>query len=112
MLFLIIVEIKGAIPFPIEEYLQRVIRELEICLMYQKKGNILAGGQLSGRKGMCAIVKAESNEELFRLTSLFPFFHYAEWQIHPLTDFESALKYMKKITAVEKISKSKNNKPA
>lgn len=92
MLFLVKVEIKKLPDIPIKDFFGFVIKEWEYFIRMKKRGRILGGGKLAGRRGAAAIFEADSNEELEGIVTrlpLFPFF--TDIEITPLVDVEKSL---------------------
>lgn len=92
MLFLVKVEIKKLPDIPVKDFFGYVIKEWEYFMRMKKRGKILGGGKLAGKRGAAAIFEAESNEELENIVTklpLFPFF--TDIEITPLVETEKAL---------------------
>lgn len=103
MLFLLKVEIKQMPQIPVKDFLGYVIKEWEYFSRFQRRGRILAGGKLAGKRGAAAIIDAESTEEMDEIVSklpLFPFF--TDIEITPLVPMEKALLDTKRIHSLMK----------
>jgi muconolactone D-isomerase len=103
MLFLLKVEIKQMPQMPAKDFLGYVIKEWEYFSRFQRRGKILAGGKLAGRRGAAAVIDAESNEEMEEIVAklpLFPFF--TDIEITPLIPMEKAILDTKRIHALMK----------
>ncbi len=103
MLFLLKVEVKQMPQMPVKDFLGYVIKEWEYFSRYQRRGKIVAGGKLSGRRGAAAIIDAESNEEVEDIVAklpLFPFF--TDIEITPLVPMEKALQDTMRIHSLMK----------
>lgn len=93
MKYLVIMELSGRVPAssPREMvgWLQgTVIPSEETVMKLQKEGKVLAGGDLSGRKGWALIMEAASNEELSALLSSVPQWPLLEVDVTPLDNIE------------------------
>ncbi len=103
MIFLLKVEIKKLPDMPVKDFLGFVIKEWKYFIRMQKRGKILAGGKLAGRRGAAAIIEADSNEELDQIVTnlpLFPFFTNIE--VTPLVPTDKALTDVKRIHSLMK----------
>ena len=103
MLFLLKVEIKQMPQMPVKDFLGYVIKEWEYFSRFQRRGKIIAGGKLAGKRGAAAIIDAESNEEMDEIVSklpLFPFF--SDIEITPLVSMEKTLTDTKRIYSLMK----------
>lgn len=92
MIFLVKVEIKKLPDIPVKEFLGFVIKEWEYFMRMKKRGKIIGGGKLAGKRGAAAIFEADSNEELEEIVTrlpLFPFF--TDIEITPLVEVEKAI---------------------
>jgi len=105
MLFYVKGELKGVVPLPPEQLLELVVKESETIISYRKKGKVLAGGTLAGRKAGCGIFNVDSPEELHTLVSQLPMFPFCEWEIIPLIPTEVALEGNKQALASMRASK-------
>ena len=56
MLFLLKVEVKQMPQMSVKDFLEYVIKEWEYFALFQRRGKILAGGEISGRKGAVRII--------------------------------------------------------
>jgi uncharacterized protein YciI len=92
MKYLVTMEMIGAPPDSPEELLQyvedKVIPTHEILLKWEAEKRILAGGDLSGRRGSVLILEAESNAEVSRLLATLPLWVTQEIDVIPLESFE------------------------
>ncbi|GEM_PF-799964 len=57
---------------------------------WQSEGK-LVGGVKAGRRAGCAIIEAESPEDLDRMLTSLPFWGLLTWRIEPLIPYETAL---------------------
>jgi muconolactone delta-isomerase len=96
MKYLVIMELIGTPPVASSKDLVRWLEEIIIPseealrkLVVEKK--ILAGGDLSGRRGMAFIMEATSNEELSRLLGTIPEWPLLKVDVTPLDSFEERL---------------------
>ena len=105
MLFYVKGELKGALALPPEQLLELAVKESETIISYRKKGKVLAGGTLAGRKAGCGIFNVDSPEELHTLVSQLPMFPFCEWEIIPLIPTEVALEGNKQALASMRASK-------
>lgn len=92
MLFLVKVEIKKLPDIPVADFFGFVVKEWEYFMRMKKRGRVIGGGKLAGRRGAAAIFEADSNEELEGIITrlpLFPFF--TDIEVTPLVDVEKSL---------------------
>ena len=92
MLFLVKVEIKKLPDISVKDFFGFVIKEWEYFMRMKKRGRVLGGGKLAGRRGAAAIFEVDSNEEVEEMVTrlpLFPFF--TDIEITPLVDVEKSL---------------------
>ena len=99
MLYLVKSELKGALPCPLEQWMELLLKEMETETGYLKQGKILAQGDFAGRKGSCYIYDVESNEELHKLLGQLPTFSFIDWEVIPLLSREQNLKLIKQMQA-------------
>lgn len=103
MIFLLKVEINKLPDLPVKDFLGFVVKEWEYFIRMQKRGKILAGGKLAGRRGAAAIIEADSNEEFDQIVTnlpLFPFF--TNMEVTPLVPTEKALTDVKRVHSMMK----------
>ena len=92
MLFLVKVEIENLPQMPIRNFFELLIKEWEYYERMKKKGKVLAGGKLAGRRGAAAIFDAESCEEIEEIIVKLPLFPlFTKVEITPLVPQEKAL---------------------
>ena len=70
---------------------QMIIPSEEAMIKLEADGKILAGGDLSGRRGWAVIVEAASNEELTKLLGDIPEWPLLKVDVTPLDSFEERL---------------------
>jgi len=70
---------------------QMVIPSEEAFIKLEAEGKILAGGDLSGRRGWAAIVEAASNEEITQLLDSIPQWPLLKVDVTPLESSEKRL---------------------
>ena len=70
---------------------QIVIPSEEAVIKLEAEGKILAGGDLSGRRGWAVIMEAASNEELTRLLMSLPEWPLLKVDVTPLDSSEERL---------------------
>jgi len=70
---------------------QRIIPSEEAVIKLEAEGKILAGGDLSGRRGWALIVDAASNEELSQLLGSIPEWPLLKVDVTPLDSFKERL---------------------
>ncbi len=108
MLFLVKVEIKKLPDIPVKDFFGFVIKEWEYFMRMKKRGKVLGGGKLAGRRGAAAIFEADSNEEIEGMVTrlpLFPFF--TDIEITPLAEVETSLTEAKRFyTLLDKKDKA------
>lgn len=109
MLFLVKVEIKKLPDIPVKDFFGFVIKEWEYFMRMKKRGRVLGGGKLAGRRGAAAIFEAETNgeiEEMITRLPLFPFF--TDIEVTPLVEVEKSLTDAKRFyTLLEKKDQEK-----
>jgi muconolactone delta-isomerase len=66
---------------------QTIIPSEEAMMKLEAERKILAGGDLSGRRGWALIVEAASNEELSRLLMSIPEWPFLKVDVTPLESF-------------------------
>ena len=96
MKYLVTMELIGTPPVASPQELvqwleQMVIPSEEAVIKLEAKGKILAGGDLSGRRGSALIVEAASNEELTGLLDSIPEWPLLKVDVTPLDSFEERL---------------------
>jgi len=93
MKYLVTMELIGAAPAVSPEELARHLEEKIIpthdaLMKMEKEKRILAGGDISGRRGSVFIVEAASNDELTKLLMSLPMWTVMKVDITPLDSFE------------------------
>ena len=92
MKYLVTMELIGTPPASRQELLrhveERVIPTHEILLQLKADKKILAGGDLSGRRGCVFIVEAASNAEVSQLLASLPSWPTQKVDVTPLESFE------------------------
>jgi muconolactone delta-isomerase len=84
-------------PQEMVEWLERVIiPSEEAVLRMEKEGHILAGGDLSGRRGWALIMEAASNEALSQLLEGIPEWPFLDVEITPLDRFQERLAHVRR----------------
>ena len=96
MKYLVTMELIGtppvASPHELVQWLERmVIPSEEAFIKLEAEGKILAGGDISGRRGWAAIVEAASNEELTQLLDSIPQWPLLKVDVTPLESSEKRL---------------------
>lgn len=96
MKYLVTMELIGtppaASPQELVQWLeQMVIPSEEAFIKLEAEGKILAGGDLSGRRGWAAIVEAASNEEVTQLLDSIPQWPLLKVDVTPLESSEKRL---------------------
>ncbi len=95
MKYLVTMELMGTPPGPPQETLRHlrgmVIPAHEILLKLEADGKVLAGGVMSGRRGIVLIVEAASNAEVSQLLASLPVWGSHEVEVTPLESFEERL---------------------
>ena len=72
MLFLLKVEVKQMPQMSVKDFLGYVIREWEYFSRFQRRGKILAGGKLAGRRGRPLLLMQNQTK---KWTSLYRSYH-------------------------------------
>jgi muconolactone delta-isomerase len=70
---------------------QMIVPSEEAVIKLEAEGKILAGGDLSGRRGWAFIMEAASNEELSRLLMSIPEWPLTKVDVTPLESIEERL---------------------
>ena len=92
MLFLVKVEIEKLPQMPTRNFFELLIKEWEYYERMKKKGKVLAGGKLAGRRGAAAIFDAEDHAEMEEIVTKLPLFPlFTKIEITPLVAQEKAL---------------------
>ncbi len=92
MLFLVKVEIENIRQMPVRDFFQLLIKEWEFYERMKKRGKVLAGGKLAGRRGAAAIFDADDHSEIEAIVTKLPLFPlFTKIEITPLVDQEKAL---------------------
>jgi len=96
MKYLVTMELTGtppaASPQELVQWLeQMIVPSEEAVIKLEAEGKILAGGDLSGRRGWAFIVEAASNEELSRLLNRIPEWPLLKVDVTPLESSEKRL---------------------
>ena len=96
MKYLVTMELIGTVPVASPQELvqwmeQTVIPSEEAAMKLEAEGKILAGGDLSGRRGWAFIMEAASNEELSRLLMGIPEWPFLKVDVTPLESFGERL---------------------
>jgi len=96
MKYLVTMELMGSVPVAspqeMAQWLEQTIIPSEKAVMkLEAEKKVLAGGDLSGRRGWALIVEAASNEELSRILSSIPEWPFLEVDVTPLDSFEERL---------------------
>ncbi|MHC4196708.1 MAG: muconolactone Delta-isomerase [Planctomycetota bacterium] len=92
MLFLVKVEIEKLNQMPVKDFFQLLIKAWEFYERMKKRGKVLAGGKLAGRRGAAAIFDAEDHAEIEAIVTRLPLFPlFTKIEITPLVDQEKAL---------------------
>jgi len=102
MLFLLKVEVEQ-LPSGMtgQDFLTVVQKEWTVFSRLERKGRVLAGGKLVGRRGAAAIVNAESQVDMERMVAGLPLFPYfTKIEVTPLLSSEEALADVKKMLAL------------
>ncbi len=108
MLYLVQFEILQVPSIPREDFLDLLKREWEYFLRFQRKGKVLAGGSLAGRRGAVAVFDVEDNDEIEDIISNLPLFAYINRiEVTPLIGIEKALADTQRMLRVTKSVKNK-----
>ncbi len=92
MLFLVKVEIEKLNQMPVKDFFQLLIKEWEFYERMKKRGKVLAGGKLAGRRGAAAIFDADDHAEIEAIVTRLPLFPlFTKIEITPLVEQEKAL---------------------
>ena len=68
-----------------------VFPSLETLQKLEKDRKILGGGVIAGRRAICCVVEANSNEEVAQIFHDLPIWGFCRTEIHPLETFEGRL---------------------
>ncbi len=92
MMYLITMELIGSPPTSPQDIIkhleQKIIPTHEALIKLKAEKVILAGGDMSGRRGTAFIVNVSSNEELSKLLMDFPMWAMEKVEVTPLENFE------------------------
>jgi len=93
MKYLVTMELIGTPPAASPEELvrhveQRIIPTHEALMKLEAEKKILAGGDMSGRRGTALIMEAASNEEVTKLLMSLPAWTQMKVDVTPLESFE------------------------
>lgn len=92
MMYLVTLELIGGAPSSPQDMVQhleqRIIPTHEALMKLQAEKVILAGGDMSGRRGAAFIVNVASNEELSKLLMSLPLWALMKVEVTPLENFE------------------------
>ncbi|MFZ5452204.1 MAG: muconolactone Delta-isomerase family protein [Thermodesulfobacteriota bacterium] len=92
MMYLVTMELIGSPPTSPQDIIkhveQKIIPTHEALIKLQAEKVILAGGDMSGRRGSAFIVNVSSNEELSKLLMSFPSWAMQKVEVTPLESFE------------------------
>lgn len=96
MKYLVTMELIGSppttsLPEMVQWLEQVVVPSEEAFIALEAKGTILAGGDLTGRRGWAAIFEAASNEELSHILDTIPEWPFMKVDVIPLESTESRL---------------------
>jgi muconolactone delta-isomerase len=96
MKYLVTMELIGTVPVASTQELvqwleQMIIPTEEAMIKLEAERKILAGGDMSGRRGSAFILEAASNEELTRLLGSIPEWPLLKVDVTPLDSFEERL---------------------
>lgn len=99
MLFLLKVEVtKLPAHISVSEFLSAVTREWEYFQRLERRGKVLAGGKMAGRRGAVAIVDAASAEEMEAIVDNLPLFPYFDSiEVQPLVPSSRAYADVKRL---------------
>ena len=111
MLFLLNVEVEQ-LPAGMtgSDFLRVVQKEWTVFSRLERKGKILGGGKLIGRRGAAAIVNAESPADMEKMVAQLPLFPYfTKIEVTPLLSSEEALSDVKKMLALIDATSGQHN---
>jgi muconolactone delta-isomerase len=100
MKYLVTMELTGSPPMTTPQELvkwleQMVIPSEEAVMRLETEGKVLAGGDMTGRRGWAAIMEAASNEELSQLLESIPEWPLLKVEVTPLESTESRLAHIR-----------------
>lgn len=100
MLFFLKVEVtKLPAHIPVSEFLATVAHEWEYFERLERRGKVLAGGKMTGRRGAIAIVEAASAEEMESIVDNLPLFPYFDSiEVLPLVPSSRAYSDVKRLS--------------
>jgi len=92
MKYLVTMELRESLPGAPEGLLRHiegvVIPSHETLMKLEREGRILAGGDMSGRRGSVLILEAASNAEVSRILATMPLWATQKTEVIPLESFE------------------------
>lgn len=109
MKYLVTMELIGTPPVASRQELvqwleQMIIPTEEAMIKLEADGKALAGGDLTGRRGMAMIVEAVSNEELSQLLNDIPEWPLLKVEVTPLDSFKERLSEIRKFVKQFKVA--------
>jgi len=92
MKYLVTMELSDSLPEAPEGLVRHienvVIPSHETLMKLEKEGKILAGGDMSGRRGSVMILEAASNAEVSQILATLPLWATQKTEVIPLESFE------------------------
>lgn len=112
MLFLVQFEVLQLPQIDREDFLDLLVKEWEYFVRMKRKGKVLAGGSMAGRRGAATVFDVEDNDEIEDLISRLPLFPYLNRiEVTPLVDVEKALSDTKRMRHFSKVHNIARKKP-
>lgn len=95
MLYYVQADMIGGYPLPPKQWLDLVVKQLELIIELKKQGKILIHGAFVGRQAGCFVWDVDSNEELQSLLTGMPLWPFMDWDIAPMISTEAGLASVK-----------------
>ena len=74
-----------------------ILPSMEMLAKWEREGRI-HGGCFAGQRAGCLIIDCASNQELDELLPTLPFWGLQEWEVTPLTSYESTAKRIREVS--------------
>ena len=99
MLFLVKTELKGQYPVPPAQWMDVVVKTLDVIAAQKQEGKIVLHGGFVGRHGGVLVYDVASNAELQGLLVQLPLWPFLECEVIPMLSTEDMLRSAKQAQA-------------
>lgn len=99
MLYVTNCELKGGYPVPAKEWLQMVLKTMEVIAGYQEQGKVVLHVGFAGRQAGMIVWDVDSHHELMQILTQLPSWPFLEWEIIPGLSNEQVLESIKQSMA-------------